>query len=131
MAKWQPIRYILKLVNHYLEPFAEALWNNELCSYATHADRFTWRKKTFFGGVYQVWWSSTRIESLIVQKKARTGWPRFFLGASLVKSRFKLDSPSALGLDLQRIVDFRPRSVRVEFLIRAASFPVAAPRSFW
>ena len=52
-AKWQPIRYILKLVNHYLEPFAEALWNNELCSYATHADRFTWRKKTFFGGVYQ------------------------------------------------------------------------------
>ena len=52
-AKWQPIRYILKLVNHYLEPFAEALWNNELCSYATHAERFTWRKKTFFGGVYQ------------------------------------------------------------------------------
>ena len=52
-AKWQPIRYILKLVNHYLEPFAEALWNNELCSYATNAERFTWRKKTFFGGVYQ------------------------------------------------------------------------------
>ena len=52
-AKWQPIRYILKLVNHYLEPFAEALWNNELSSYAKNAERFTWRKKTFFGGVYQ------------------------------------------------------------------------------
>ena len=52
-AKWQPIRYILKLVNHYLEPFAEALWKNELCSYAANAERFTWRKNTFFGGVYQ------------------------------------------------------------------------------
>ncbi|WP_301101882.1 rhodoquinone biosynthesis methyltransferase RquA [Propionivibrio sp.] len=52
-AKWQPIRYILKLVNRYLEPFADALWKNEICCYAAAADRFTWRKKTFFGGVYQ------------------------------------------------------------------------------
>lgn len=52
-AKWQPIRYILKLVNHYLEPFANALWTNELKHYASKADQFVWRKKTFFGGVYQ------------------------------------------------------------------------------
>jgi ubiquinone/menaquinone biosynthesis C-methylase UbiE len=52
-AKWQPIRYILKVVNHYLEPFADALWNNEIQHYATKADQFVWRKKTFFGGVYQ------------------------------------------------------------------------------
>jgi ubiquinone/menaquinone biosynthesis C-methylase UbiE len=52
-AKWQPIRYVLKLVNRYLEPFADALWKNEIRSYATAAERFTWRKKTFFGGVYQ------------------------------------------------------------------------------
>lgn len=52
-AKWQPIRYILKLVNRYLEPFANALWKNEISFYATGAERFTWRKKTFFGGVYQ------------------------------------------------------------------------------
>jgi hypothetical protein len=52
-AKWQPIRYILNVVNHYLEPFANALWKNELSSYASQAERFTWRKKTFFGGVYQ------------------------------------------------------------------------------
>ena len=52
-AKWQPIRYILKLVNHYLEPFAEALWKREISHYAAQADKFTWRKRTFFGGVYQ------------------------------------------------------------------------------
>lgn len=52
-AKWQPIRYILNVVNHYLEPFANALWKNEISSYASKADRFTWRKKTFFGGVHQ------------------------------------------------------------------------------
>jgi len=52
-AKWQPIRYILKLVNRLLEPFAEALWNNEISHYAKNPERFTWEKKTFFGGVYQ------------------------------------------------------------------------------
>ncbi|MDR2614346.1 MAG: rhodoquinone biosynthesis methyltransferase RquA [Candidatus Accumulibacter sp.] len=52
-AWWQPIRYILKVVNRCLEPFAEALWKNEIRHYAREADRFTWRKKTFFGGVYQ------------------------------------------------------------------------------
>jgi uncharacterized protein (DUF2249 family) len=52
-AKWQPIRYILKVVNHYLEPFAETLWKNEIQHYARKANKFVWRKKTFFGGVYQ------------------------------------------------------------------------------
>jgi len=52
-AHWQPIRYLLQFVNYLLEPFVEALWKNELSHYATHAERFTWRKKTFFGGVYQ------------------------------------------------------------------------------
>jgi ubiquinone/menaquinone biosynthesis C-methylase UbiE len=52
-AWWQPIRYILKVVNHYLEPFAETMWKNEIAHYASRADRFVWRKKTFFGGVYQ------------------------------------------------------------------------------
>lgn len=51
--KWQPIRYILKLVNHYLEPFANALWKNEIQHYASHAEQFTWKKRTIFGGVYQ------------------------------------------------------------------------------
>ncbi|MCL1824962.1 MAG: rhodoquinone biosynthesis methyltransferase RquA [Betaproteobacteria bacterium] len=52
-AKWQPIRYILKIVNHLLEPFAEALWKNEISHYASDAHKYVWEKKTFFGGVYQ------------------------------------------------------------------------------
>lgn len=52
-SKWNPVRYILKIVNRYLEPFSETLWKNELSSYASQAERFTWRKRTFFGGVYQ------------------------------------------------------------------------------
>ncbi|MBV5337005.1 MAG: rhodoquinone biosynthesis methyltransferase RquA, partial [Deltaproteobacteria bacterium] len=39
--KWQPIRYLLKLVNRYLEPFADALWNNEIRHYAKNAELFT------------------------------------------------------------------------------------------
>ncbi|MDR2881639.1 MAG: rhodoquinone biosynthesis methyltransferase RquA [Azoarcus sp.] len=52
-AWWQPVRYVLKVVNRFLEPFANALWENEIRHYAREADRFTWRKTTFFGGVYQ------------------------------------------------------------------------------
>lgn len=51
--RWQPIRYILNVVNHYLEPFANALWKNEISHYATKADDFTWEKETIFAGVYQ------------------------------------------------------------------------------
>jgi ubiquinone/menaquinone biosynthesis C-methylase UbiE len=51
--KWQPVRYILKMVNRFLEPFSNALWRNEICHYAGKADEFIWEKKTFFGGVYQ------------------------------------------------------------------------------
>lgn len=52
-ARWNPVRYILKIVNRYLEPFSDALWKNELSNYSSQAERFTWRKRTFFGGVYQ------------------------------------------------------------------------------
>ena len=52
-AKWQPVRYILLVVNHLLEPFAKALWDNEISHYAENAEQFVWEKKTFFAGVYQ------------------------------------------------------------------------------
>ena len=52
-AKWQPVRYILLVVNYLLEPFARALWDNEISHYAKNAERFTWEKQTFFAGVYQ------------------------------------------------------------------------------
>lgn len=53
-ARWHPVRYILKWVNRVLEPFAEALWDNEISHYASHASKFDWHKETIFGGVYQI-----------------------------------------------------------------------------
>jgi ubiquinone/menaquinone biosynthesis C-methylase UbiE len=53
-ARWQPVRYILKVVNRLLEPFAEALWNHEISHFASEPERFTWEKRTIFGGVYQI-----------------------------------------------------------------------------
>ncbi|GAA5784337.1 methyltransferase [Chitiniphilus shinanonensis] len=50
---WQPIGWLLRGVNALLEPFAYALWQHEIQEYATHADDYTWEKRTFFGGVYQ------------------------------------------------------------------------------
>jgi len=53
-AWWQPIGYILRVVNRLLEPFAKALWDREISSYATDADKYHWEKRCIFGGVYQI-----------------------------------------------------------------------------
>ncbi|WP_018606847.1 rhodoquinone biosynthesis methyltransferase RquA [Uliginosibacterium gangwonense] len=53
-AWWQPIGYILRVVNHLLEPFAKALWEREISSYADNADQYNWDKRCIFGGVYQI-----------------------------------------------------------------------------
>lgn len=53
-APWQPIGWLLRWVNRWLEPFAEALWNHDIRDYASHADDFDWNKRTIFGGVYQL-----------------------------------------------------------------------------
>ncbi len=52
-ALWQPVGWLLRLVNHYLEPFAYAMWSHEIRDFASNADAFTWHKTTYFGGVYQ------------------------------------------------------------------------------
>jgi SAM-dependent methyltransferase len=50
-----PLRPLMILVWRLLEPFALALRHNEIASYATPAlaEQFTWRKETYFGGLYQ------------------------------------------------------------------------------
>ena len=54
-ALWNPVGWLLRWVNAKLEPFAEALWHKEIKDFADPelANRFVWRKRTFFGGVYQ------------------------------------------------------------------------------
>lgn len=53
-ALWHPVRYILQIVNRWLEPFAYALWKHEIWEYASHPEQYSWQKETLFGGVYQV-----------------------------------------------------------------------------
>lgn len=52
-AAWQPIGWLLRVVNAWLEPFAHALWQRQIPEYARYSGDFCWTKKTFFGGVYQ------------------------------------------------------------------------------
>ena len=36
-----------------LEPHAKGLWRHEISDFASAAEGFTWRKQTYFGGLYQ------------------------------------------------------------------------------
>ena len=53
-AWWQPVRLILKVINRRLEPFADSLWQHDIAHFASHAEQYTWSKRTIFGGVYQI-----------------------------------------------------------------------------
>lgn len=52
-SRLQPIRYLLHVVNRLLEPFALALWDHELSAFASEREKYSWTKRTYFGGVYQ------------------------------------------------------------------------------
>lgn len=53
--KWHPVRYILSFINDNLEPFAKALWDNSIESFASPeiSKDFEWSVEPIFGGVYQ------------------------------------------------------------------------------
>lgn len=48
-----PLRPGMSLVFDLLEPFAKELWQREIRSFADRADGFSWRRQTYFGGLYQ------------------------------------------------------------------------------
>jgi ubiquinone/menaquinone biosynthesis C-methylase UbiE len=48
-----PLKPITSLVFDTLEPYAKGLWRTEIAAFAGHDSRFTWRKETYFGGLYQ------------------------------------------------------------------------------
>jgi SAM-dependent methyltransferase len=50
---WHPLRGVMSLVFRWLEPFAFGLIDREIEHFASDASHFTWRKETFFGGLYQ------------------------------------------------------------------------------
>lgn len=51
--RWHPLRGVMSLVFRWLEPFAHALWEHEIASYATRAGEYSWTTRTYFGGLYQ------------------------------------------------------------------------------
>ncbi len=48
-----PLKWVMSLVFDALEHFAKELWFNEIASYASRSEEFTWSKQTYFGGLYQ------------------------------------------------------------------------------
>jgi len=48
-----PLKWLMRFINNALEPFAQALWDNEISSYASRKENFIWTKQTYFGGPYQ------------------------------------------------------------------------------
>lgn len=52
-AAWHPLRAPMHLVFRWLEPFANGLLAREIEDFAGSQPDFTWRKETYFGGLYQ------------------------------------------------------------------------------
>ena len=48
-----PLKYVTSLVFDTLEPYAKSLWRNDIADFAGNDPRFSWRKETYFGGLYQ------------------------------------------------------------------------------
>ena len=48
-----PLKPVTSLVFDTLEPFAKSLWRNEIADFSGKAGRFSWRKETYFGGLFQ------------------------------------------------------------------------------
>ena len=48
-----PLKPITSFVFDTLEPFAKGLWNREISEMAEFPEKFTWRKETYFGGLFQ------------------------------------------------------------------------------
>lgn len=48
-----PLKLITSIVFDWLEPFAKSLWRHEISEFATESDLYTWRKSTYFGGLFQ------------------------------------------------------------------------------
>jgi ubiquinone/menaquinone biosynthesis C-methylase UbiE len=50
---WHPLRYLWRPLLAALEPFALDLWRHEIVHWLPAAVPATWRKQSFFGGLYQ------------------------------------------------------------------------------
>jgi SAM-dependent methyltransferase len=52
-GRFHPLRGVMNLIWHKLEPFTIELVDTEIKTLADNSSAFTWSKETFFGGLYQ------------------------------------------------------------------------------
>ncbi len=52
--RWHPLRPVMRAVFALLEPFAAAMWRRDIRSFSSTPERFSWREKRTFGGLYQI-----------------------------------------------------------------------------
>lgn len=52
-SPFHPMRFVMEGVFRWLEPYAHGLIHREIRDLATDPQTFSWRKETFFGGLYQ------------------------------------------------------------------------------
>lgn len=52
-SPYNPLKYLIRAVNRLYQPFAESLWKNSIKSLTPEAEKYTWSKQTYFGGIYQ------------------------------------------------------------------------------
>jgi SAM-dependent methyltransferase len=52
---WHPLQLLMRLIFKIFEPFATSLWGMDIAALSNDDGRFTWSKKTYFGGLYQVY----------------------------------------------------------------------------
>jgi ubiquinone/menaquinone biosynthesis C-methylase UbiE len=54
-SRWHPLKPLMSKIFEHLEPFASGIWDRAIEDWAgPKAKQFTWRKRTRFGGLYQV-----------------------------------------------------------------------------
>ncbi len=50
---WNPLKPVMSAVFDRFEPFAKEIWRDDIRGLASRPDGYSWRKETYFGGLYQ------------------------------------------------------------------------------
>ena len=50
---WNPLKPVMSTVFRRLEPYAKDMWKHDISGLAADAGAYSWRKETYFGGLYQ------------------------------------------------------------------------------
>lgn len=52
-SSYNPLKYLIRAINRLYQPFAESLWKNSIKTLTPEAEKCTWSKQTYYGGLYQ------------------------------------------------------------------------------